>query len=280
MKQVTPSRTALHVALRRAAHQLHDVPIVFDDPLAIPILGAVYAQQLRRTPLRTDRPFSYSQRALLVARSRYAEDQLKRAVDNGVTQYVLLGSGLDTFAYRNPWPQLRVFEVDHPATQAWKRKLLQSSNIAIPQRTIYTPVDFEHHSIPTQLRNAGFDETLPTFFAWLGVIPYLTLKAFRATLAFISAQPPGTGLVLDYRQPRHALPHEEQLQQDSLASRVAKAGEPFRLFFLPGEMAAELQTFRTLEDIGASEINACYFANRTDPLKLLTNAARFLTAWV
>src|SRR5271165_2056804 len=115
MQQAIPSRTALRVALRRAAHQLYDKPLVFEDPIAVPLLGQTYAEELRRTPTRPDRPFSTGLRAFLVARSRYAEDNLTRAVADGVKQYVILGAGLDTFAYRNPWPQLYVFEVDHPA---------------------------------------------------------------------------------------------------------------------------------------------------------------------
>ena len=185
MEQAIASRTALSVALRRAAHQIHDSPVVFNDPLAVGILGATYAEELRRTPLRPDKPFSIALRAFLVARSRYAEDNLKRAVDSGVYQYVLLGAGLDTFAYRNPYSQLRVFEVDHPATQQWKRELLQRNNIAIPDSITYTPVDFERQSLSAQLSDAGFNCQAPAFFAWLGVVPYLTLEAFRATINFI-----------------------------------------------------------------------------------------------
>ena len=224
MEQAIPSKTALSVALRRAAHQAYDSPIVFDDPIAVAILGSTYAEQLRRTPLRLDRPFSIALRAFIVARSRYAEDNLKRALESGVDQYVLLGAGLDTFAYRNPYTRLRVFEVDHPATQQWKRELLQRNRIATPESICFTPVDFERDSLSAQLRDAGFNHGAPACFAWLGVVPYLTLEAFRATLSFISAQPPGSGLTLDYGQPRSVLPLLERLVQDSLASRVAKAG--------------------------------------------------------
>src|SRR5580658_9782865 len=187
MDQALPSKTALSVALRRAAHQLHDSPVVFADPIAVPILGSTYAEELRRTPLRLDRPFSIALRAFIVARSRCAEDHLFRFVGAGVRQYVLLGAGLDTFAYRNPFPELRVFEVDHPATQEWKRHLLGQSGIPIPQSLIFAPVDFERESLRAQLLAAGFDERIPTFFAWLGVVPYLTLDAFRATLGFIAS---------------------------------------------------------------------------------------------
>ena len=280
MQEATPSRTALRVALRRAAHQLFDRPLVFEDPIAVPLLGARYAEELKRTPLRTDRPFSTALRAFVVARSRYAEDNLQRAVANGVRQYVLLGAGLDTFAYRNPYAALRVFEVDHPATQHWKRELLVESSIKIPASLTCAPVDFEHQSLPERLVAAGFDTGQPAFFAWLGVTMYLTAPAFRSTLAFVAAQRSGSGLVFDYSQPREALPLLERLGHDSLAARVKLAGEPFQLFFTPAESAAELTRFREIEDLGSKEINARYFTQRTDQLKTRGSAGRFLCAWL
>jgi methyltransferase (TIGR00027 family) len=281
MQAATPSRTALRVALRRAAHQLYDAkPLVLDDPIAVPILGGTYAEELRRTPTRPDRPFSIALRAFLVARSRYAEDMLAAAVAGGVTQYVLLGAGLDTFAHRNPYPQLRVFEVDHPATQQWKRDLIQTNALSLPEKLTYTPVDFECQSLPEQLLEVGFDPKAATFFAWLGVVPYLTLEAFRATVTFIASQPAGSGVVLDYGQPRSALPFYEQLAYDSLASRVQQSGEPFQLFFTPPEIASELANFYNLEDLGSPEINSRYFANRSDSLKALGSAGRLLSAWI
>jgi methyltransferase (TIGR00027 family) len=285
MEQARPSRTALRVALRRAAHQLYDAqPLVLDDPIAIPILGP-HAEELHRTPgrsaLNKPRPFSTGLRAFVVARSRYAEDLLAQAVARGVTQYVLLGAGLDTFAHRNPYASLRVFEVDHPATQHWKRELLRTGgSLPAPARLTYVPVDFESQSLTHQLHAAGFDPAEPTLFAWLGVVPYLTLEAFRATLRFISAQPQGSGVVFDYGQPRAALSPREQLAHDSLASRVQLAGEPFQLFFTPPEVAAELAAFHDIEDLGSSEINARYFAARSDGLKLLGSAGRLVSAWI
>ena len=285
MDQARPSRTALRVALRRAAHQLYDAPpLVFEDPVAVPILGETYGEELRRTPTRPDRPFSVGLRAFLVGRSRYAEDMLAHAVARGVTQYVLLGAGLDTFAHRNPYPELRVFEVDHPATQQWKRELVETAGLPVPATLTYAPVDFECQSLPEQLLSVGFNPAIPSFFAWLGVVPYLTVDAFRSTIAFIGAQPAGSGVVLDYGQPRSALPFLEKLAHDSLAERVQLAGEPFQLFFTPAEIAVELvsngRAFRNIEDIGSTEINAHYFAGRTDNLKMMGSAARVLSAWV
>ena len=270
--------------MRRAAHQLYDDrPLVFDDPIAIAILGPHAAEVERtpgRNPLHKPRPYSVGLRAFLVARSRYAEDLLANAVQRGATQYVLLGAGLDTFAHRNPHPDLRVFEVDHPATQEWKRELLSTSSLPTPSNLTYVPVDFECQSLAEQLLATGFNPSTPTFFAWLGVVPYLTREAFRATLSFIAAQPPGSGVVFDYGQPRAVLPPHEQLAHDSLASRVQIAGESFQLFFTPAEIAAELAPFRNLEDIGAAEINARYFAGRSDGLKMMGSAGRMVSAWL
>jgi methyltransferase (TIGR00027 family) len=281
MEDARPSRTALRVALRRAAHQIYDAkPLVFDDPVAVPILGQEYLAELHKTATKLEKPFSVALRAFLVARSRYAEDNLAKAVAQGVSQYVLLGSGLDTFAHRNPYPELRVFEVDHPATQQWKRELLENGRLKAPANLAYAPVDFERQSLPEQLQAAAFNPAIPTFFAWLGVVPYLTIDAFRSTIAFVASQPAGSGLVLDYGQPRSALPFLEKLAHDSLAARVQLAGEPFQLFFTPPEIAGELTAFRGLEDVGSTEINARYFGNRSDNLKLMGSSARLLSAWL
>jgi methyltransferase (TIGR00027 family) len=280
MDQVAPSRTALRVALRRAAHQLYDSPVVFVDPVAVPILGRGYRAQLEQTPRREDRPFSIALRSFLVARSCYAEDNLRLAVAAGVRQYVLLGAGLDTFAYRNANSELRVFEVDHPATQQWKRDLLRENAIHIPESLIYVPVDFEREQLSAKLEAAGFDLGEPAFFAWLGVVPYLTLDAFRSTLAFVGRRPPKSGLVLDYGQPRAVLPYFERLAHDSLSLRVQLAGEPFQLFFTPQEIAAEFASFRVVEDIGADEINERYFKGRSDQLAVRGTAGRLLCAWL
>lgn len=280
MQHATPSRTALRVAMRRAAHQLFDRPLVFEDPIAAPLLGSRYLEEIRRTPLHPDRAASTSLRAAIIARSRYAEDNLRQAVEAGVAQYVLLGAGLDTFAYRNTYPLLRVFEVDHPATQEWKRDLLAENKISVPASLTYVPVDFEKQSLGERLKASGFDAGRPAFFAWLGVIPYLTLSAFRGTIDFIAEQAAGSGVAFDYAQPREVLPAIEQREFDSLAARVKLAGEPFQLFFTPVQMAGELSAFQSIEDIGAAEITARYFTGRSDNLLMRGTAGRLLSAWL
>jgi methyltransferase (TIGR00027 family) len=146
MISAQPSRTAMRVAMRRAAHQLLDDPLVFDDPLAIPILGREMAAAVRADPGQFEKGrLSSYMRAFFAARSRFAEDQLAAARAAGVQQYVILGAGLDTFAYRDPSPALplRVWEVDHPATQAWKRERLAESAIPVPGNLTFAPADFE-----------------------------------------------------------------------------------------------------------------------------------------
>ena len=279
MEPSRPSRTALRVALRRAAHQLFDArPLILDDPIAVPLLGRAYHEELQRTPQRPDRPHSRSLRAWLVARSRFAEDSLTASVAAGIMQYVLLGAGLDTFALRNPHPNLRVFEVDHPATQAWKRHLLYDGGFTLLDTAHLVPVDFERDRLDTALAESGFDPREKTFFAWLGVVPYLTLASFRNTLSFIEAMPRGSGVVMDYGQPRAVLPPLEQLAHDSLADRVRLAGEPFQLFLTPAEMASELARFQHVDDLGTRELNDRYFRARGDGLALLGSAPRLVHA--
>ena len=279
MQESRPSRTALRVALRRAAHQLYDSkPLILKDPFAVPLLVPTYREELERTPQRPDRPHSTALRAWIVARSRFAEDTLAASVASGIEKYVLLGAFLDTFALRNPHLGVQVFEVDHPATQAWKVELLTAAGLRLPSTAHLVPVDFERDGLAEALKSAGFDHEAKAIFAWLGVVPYLSLEAFRSTLAFIAGSAAGSGVVLDYGQPRAVLLPLEQLAHDSLASRVQLAGEPFQLFFTPQEMAAELASFRHIEDLGRDELNARFFASRTDSLQLFGSAGRLVSA--
>jgi methyltransferase (TIGR00027 family) len=280
MEIARPSRTALGVAVRRACHQIHDSsPLVLDDPIAVPILGDTYRKSIEDSAASINERTSLAMRAWLVARNRYAEDQLAEAVARGVQQYVLLGAGLDTFAHRNPYPDLKIFEVDHPATQMWKRDLLASSQLPAPKNLYYVPVDFERQSIAGQLKESCLDFAAPTVFAWLGVVLYLTPSAFRSTIDIIAAFPEGSGVIFDYALPRHALAAHELEARDNLSARVASIGEPFQLFFTPAEIADELSKFSVLEDLDATALNNRYFVNRTDQLSLLGRSANIISAW-
>ncbi|MDE1154565.1 MAG: class I SAM-dependent methyltransferase [Acidobacteriaceae bacterium] len=286
MIEAQPSQTALRVALRRAAHQIHDEqPLVFVDPLAVRILPAEQKLEVQRIPNSKRRPYSAGIRAFMVVRSRFAEDVLAASVARGVaTQYLLLGAGLDTFAYRNPHEGVRVFEVDHPATQAWKRECLEEAAIAVPESMRHVAVDFEQTteqgSLATQLLSAGFSLAQPTVVAWLGVVPYLTLEAFRATLRFLSGLPAGSELIFDYTYPRHAVPLQEQLMMDSMQARVTQAGEPFQLYFLEEELRAELSaaSFALRENLDGAVLSERFFAGRSDGLGIRGKAAHLAHA--
>jgi methyltransferase (TIGR00027 family) len=268
--------------MRRAAHQIHDQrPLVFDDPFALPILPPEAREELQRTPAASRKPFSAAMRSFMVCRSRFAEDVLAAGIrDHGVTQALVLGAGLDTFALRNPHPNLRVFEVDHPATQSWKRELLSNSKLVVPHSLSFVPVDFERDSLRQQLLHAGFDFTVPTATTWLGVVPYLTAEAFAATARVLGRLPTGSSLVFDYSLPREALGPIEQLMLDSLAARVAQAGEPFQLFFTPEALAEELSHYElgVVEDFDSDGLNARYLAGRKDGLHLRGKAGRLCHA--
>lgn len=273
MKESRPSATAQRVAMRRAAHQLLDDPKVFDDPLAIRIIGKESASALQADPRQFEAtPLSPYLRAFMAARSRYAEDELALAVRRGVHQYVILGAGLDTFAYRNPHPEaeLHVFEVDHPATQTWKRERLEEVGNTLPGNLTFVPVDFETQTLEEGLKGAGYDSGKCTFFSWLGVTEYLTTEAVMATLRFIASAPVGSGVVFDYMISPLLLTPPQRSRFNALAQRVVSAGEPWQAFFDPGLLTRELRAmgFGYVEDNGPEEINARYFKDRKDGLRV------------
>ena len=266
MENGKPSRTAWRVAVRRAVHQVLDRPPVLDDPIALPLLGRDFAFD----PSQETHPVARAFRAFMAARSRWAEDRLAAAIAAATTQYVVLGAGLDTFAWRNPFPSLRVFEVDFPATQEWKKSMLAAAGLAKPANLTFAPVDFEQEALGEGLARGGFDSRTRAFFGWLGVVPYLTLGAFRSTLATIAALPAGTQVVFDYALSPENFSPLRRMFFAALATRVARAGEPFKLFFAPEQLEEELRRagFRGVERIGADGLNDLYFRGRSDGLEL------------
>jgi methyltransferase (TIGR00027 family) len=282
MREGVPSRTAFRVALRRAAHQVFDHPKVLDDPWAVPIVGEGIAEihaETSRHQSRIGRQF----RAFMVARSRYAEDQLATSISRGVRQYVILGAGLDTSAYRGVCvsSDVRVFEVDHPQTQAWKKDRLSAASIPIPASVQFVPVDFERQNLKAELQTAGFHTDQPAFVSWLGVVPYLTREAAAHTFAFIGSFPETSGVAFDYAVEPSSLPVVERLALRALSNRVARAGEPFRLFFTPSELESFLRErgFRRIEQLASKEINLRYFHGRSDNLRVAGSAGRIVSAW-
>jgi methyltransferase (TIGR00027 family) len=282
MQEGTFSRTARRVAMRRAAHQLFDDPKVLDDSLALRILAPETIVELQSKPEEQETRFSRALRAFLAARSRFAEDELASAVQRGVQQYVVLGAGLDTSAYRAPiaGSSLRVFEVDHPATQAWKRERLRASEIHVPSNLTFVPVDFERQSLAEELGLSGF-QSMPTFFSWLGVTPYLTREAFDGTMRFIVTLPASTTVAFDYAVDPATLDAVQQAAVRALAARVEAAGEPFRLFFVPAELEREMQAFgfNHIENLDRDQIYSRYFKDRADGLQVTGELGRLMCAW-
>jgi methyltransferase (TIGR00027 family) len=277
------SGTAERVAMRRAAHQLWDEPVIFADPLAWTILSDDARERIRAGIEEENRnPWARGLRAFVAARSRFAEEEMARAAARGVRQAVILGAGLDTFACRNPHAELSVFEVDHPATQAWKRERLREGGIAIPESVRFAPVDFESETLGEGLAAAGFREDRPAFFSWLGVVPYLSRETVFATLEFIAGLPLGSGLVFDYAIPRELLTEREQTAFDQLAERVARAGEPFRSFFDPEKLTEDLRGmgFSAVADLDGAAIRERWSGEPAREQRPHGRAGRLLCAWV
>ena len=273
MKQNNPSLTAYKAAMMRAAHQILDKPKVFEDPIALRIIGNQSASYIHSKKRSFKTKLQNYLRAIVVARNRFVEDELCGAIKRGVRQYVILGAGFDTFAYRNPYTSngLRVFEVDHPATQEWKRKQLKAVGIQIPETLAFVPLDFNSQSIGDKLRKAGFRIAERSLFSWLGVTMYLTRETMMATLEHIfSSTPSGSEIVFDYVVPPSSQEFLRRLVFRLLSNRVRGAGEPWKSFFEPNSLVMDLKTigFTQAEDIGPEKINALFFKDRADKLKV------------
>jgi methyltransferase (TIGR00027 family) len=271
------SATAQGAAMHRAVHQLLDRPMIFSDPLALRIIGREAEKALRGGESRHILPGAAGLRAFLAVRSRFTEDCLAEAIARGTGQYVVLGAGLDTFAYRGAYDpaRLRIFEVDHPATQEWKRGRLRDAGIGVPGSVLFAPVDFERETVADGLARAGLDFAAPTFFAWLGVVPYLTREAVMETLRFVAERVGASSeIVFDYPEPADAIGPIQRRAMQILAARVSAVGEPFRTAFKSAEIRDALLAlgFSRIEDMDATALNARYCRGRDDAFALRGNA--------
>ncbi len=264
-----PTGTALGVATLRAAHQLLDDPPVFVDPLALAMVGPGREAAIRNDPARFDAGPLRGLRASVAVRSRFAEDAWARARARGLGQYVILGAGYDTFACRTPDRESRLFEVDHPATQARKRARLAEAGLQAPPNCAFVAVDFTVDSLAEALAAAGFAREEPAFFSWLGVTMYLPEATVYATVAGLSALAPGTELVFDYPVSPELLSPAERGGREAVMARAAKKGEPWRSAFEPATLAGRLAAlgFSIAEDLGGPELSARYLAGRRDGLR-------------
>jgi methyltransferase (TIGR00027 family) len=252
MKPNEPSRTALMMARQRAAHQLLDHGSILNDPFAMKILREDEKDVLQ---FANKHPLASIGRLFTAARSRIAEDALSNAVERGIRQIVILGAGLDTFALRNPHGGLEIYEVDHPATQAWKLERLNEAEIALPPWLTPVPVDFERDDVGEKLAAAGFQANSPAFFTWLGVVPYLTQDAIDRTLDYMSSIQ-NLEVVFDYMEPAEAFSEELRQLEKRRVEQLEKIGERLDSRFEPAGIAAILRShgFGAIEDLGFEEI--------------------------
>ena len=259
MRAGQPSQTARRTAAYRAIHQTLEGGTIFRDPYASRILDAATLATLGE--MAAD-PSLKPMRLFIAARSRYSEDALGASVARGVRQVVVLGAGLDTFSLRNPFAGqgVRVFEVDFPATQQWKRERLREAALALPGWLTFAPVDFERQSIAEGLAQSGFRVDQPAFFQWLGVVPYLTRQAISDTLDFIAGIPRAE-FVFDYAEPFENYPPDRRAHIMGVAETAAARGEPWLSQFDPAELSKLLydKGFGLVEDLGLAELSDRYY---------------------
>jgi methyltransferase (TIGR00027 family) len=263
-----PSRTAMLTAVARAIHLEEPPPWIFDDPFALELAGdeGNALRELLRAELPEPNLLAFSR--WVCVRARFSEDIVEDAVGNGIRQYVILGAGLDSFSYRRGdlLERLRVFEVDQPVTQSWKRRRLAEIGVQGPTNLVFAPLDFEHETLAEGLTAAGFDFDEPAVFSWIGVTMYLTLEAITTTLATIAECPAGTRVVLTHNQPKEALQGMGAELESVLARIVTEMGEPMVSLFTPSEIEELLREFG-FDDIvliGPQEALAAYFKGRED----------------
>jgi methyltransferase (TIGR00027 family) len=267
MTTPSASRTARGVALLRAAHRIiDDPPPLLDDTVIGKLLGADVEQRVRARVDDLQSPTVRGLRSHVLLRSRFAEDSLAGATDDGIRQYVVLGAGLDTFAYRQPdWAHaLSIVEVDQPASQADKRAALASAGIVVPQNVRYANVDFERETLAAGLERCGVAMDEPTFFSWLGVTMYLTREAIEAVLRTVVRFPKTSAIVLTFSQPRA----EDDHARAELAESSAALGEPWVTYFTPVEIGALLRDvgFSSVAFLERDDATRRYYADRRDGL--------------
>jgi methyltransferase (TIGR00027 family) len=262
----------MEVAKVRAAHQLvDDEPLILTDLVVLRLLGHEAIEAIRGDSSLRSNPRFAAFRAHIVLRNRYAEDCLSEAVERGVRQYVLLGAGYDTFAYRQPgWAEgLRIFELDHPASQAAKRELLASAAVLLPENLRFAAVNFESERVNDGLARAGFDFAQPAFFSCLGVLVYLEEKAVAELFEFVGSMPPGSEIVFTFSQPDSALDARERDLRAKINSTVHEMGEPWRSYFEPERLREMLlhSGFSEVAFLAPSTAEGRYFRGRRDALR-------------
>ena len=289
MNEEQISRTAQMTAFSRGYHSRNDAPVIFEDRLAFELLGQDVQRSIEQQMLATLRAvnpdaaaaFSDDESALgwlmqtgaaapiVLGRAKFAEELLERAVEDGVSQYVLLGAGLDTFAFRRPdlLAKLRLFELDHPGTQEYKRQRLDELGWELSDNLRLVPVDFTRSSLVEALQGAGFNQQVPAFFSWLGVTYYLTPGEVMGTLRDIARNAaPGSSVVFDYLD---TAAYDHRLASSRvrrMIEAVRQMGEPMLSGFDPVTLGEELAQggLTLVKDLSPMDIHSRYFMGRTD----------------
>ncbi|WP_343713621.1 class I SAM-dependent methyltransferase [Inquilinus sp.] len=260
-----PDSTAVRVALWRAMHVEVDAPPpVLDDRIGL-LLAAPEEGWRSRGDMDAQRTRAF--RASIIARARFIEDLAVEQAASGVGQYVLLGAGLDSFAQRRSEVDLRIFEIDRPGPQAWKRQRLAELGLGVPDRLRFVPVDFEAGEDWWEwLVTAGFDPARPAVVASTGVSLYLTREANAATLRRLAALAPGSTLAMTYLLPMELADPEERPGREMAEAGAQASGTPFLSMFAPEEMrqVAGDAGFRDVRTVSAADLAERYFAGRAD----------------
>jgi methyltransferase (TIGR00027 family) len=285
MMESQASLTAIGAAKMRAAHLLLDEdPKIFRDDFALRFSGSDSEASLREDtstmlaevadkvgPEVAQRIFQAT-RALMISRSRYTEDALSRAIEAGIARYVILGAGLDSFAWRQPQmaTAVDVFEIDHPASQQWKLRRLQDLGIDQPRNLTFLPIDFENQTLLNGLRDGGYPMEKPAFLSWLGVTQYLTREAVLSTFRQVATLASGTEISFTFVLPQTLLAGDDQRFLAMAAAAAAARGEPWLTFFDPAELTLQLQElgFARVEHFSSGDANIRYFADRSDGLRV------------
>lgn len=266
--EAAPSRTALIAAVARGGLRLDEAwPWVLDDPLAQVLVGPGWPDLLEGARLRLTDPVLRQAGAFVCVRARYGEDRL---LAGAFQRYVLLGAGLDSLAWRRPdlLKSVRIFEIDHPASQAWKRQRI--SELALPASAAhaFVPLDFESELLESGLDKAGFDWSEPTLFAWLGVVPYLSPDAIEGTLRVISGAGPGFEVIFDYRSHDSVLDDIGRQFLEAFGELATESGEPLQ----PGWHRVEIEEvitgcgLKVVEHPTREDLMARYFESGSDGL--------------
>jgi len=276
LKTYKASQSAQQVAILRAAHLYVDgEPKILEDNFALLFIGKQFEELFKTNTEMFQTPQAKVVRSLTLCRSRITEDLLIESLEQGIQQFVILGSGLDSFAFRRPdlKNKLRVFEVDHPASLQFKNQRLEKENIGLPENLSLIPVDFEKQTLSAEFEKSDYNPGIPTFYSWLGVTQFISERSVFDTLKFVATSSPGSQVVFQYCLPDETLNAEELQQRIWARQRAEEIGEPWKSTFRQEHLVSKLNEFgfTQIEDIDQSKAEKYlqpYFLNRTDDLEL------------